>query len=196
VSFRFPLREPAAELGVRWQSLPDGQDLMHPEGDVDPAIARFIQEVEAVPWFNNVGQRLPAETNARQIHRWEDWPGPEEPAIFELSERQQVLHDELLASAPERRKELHNLWKRLNEIVISLAAKAVPYDANKDSWHGPNMAVWQASWTAGLVAWCLLLRRRVPAELQEQWRWFVLGHWPSGYSVVWADDRLGPLLVL
>jgi len=168
---------------------------MNPESDVDQAVARFIQDVAAVPWFKNVGQRLPAETNARQIHRWEDWPGPEEPAILELSERQQALHYGLLASAQERREELQDLWERISEIVVRLAAAAVPYDANKDSWHGPNAAVWQASWTAGLVAWCILLRRQIPAELQEQWHWFELGHWPSGYSVVWADDRLGPLLV-
>jgi hypothetical protein len=163
--------------------------------DLDPVVARFIQDVNAVPWFKNVGQPLSSETNARQFHRGEDWPGPEEPAIFELSERQQALHDELLASAPERREALENLWGRIDATVIRLAVAAVPYDANEASWYGPNAAVWQASWTAGLVAWCLLLQREIPAELQEQWRWFALGHWPSGYAVVWADDRLGPLLV-
>jgi len=168
---------------------------MNPESDLDPAVARFIQDVEAVPWFKNVGHPLPPNSNARQFHRWEDWPGPEDPAIFELSERQQALHDELLASAPEKREGLENLWERVSEIVIRLAASVVPYDANQDSWHGPTAAVWQAGWTAGLVAWCVLLGRQVPEELQEQWRWFVLGHWPSGYTIVWADDRLSPLLV-
>jgi hypothetical protein len=168
---------------------------MKPESELDPVVTRFIQDLEAVAWFKNVGQPLPPATNARQLRQWEDWPGPEEPAIFELTERQQALRDELLAHAQERREELNNLWTRISEMVCRLAAAAVPYDANKDSWHGPNAAVWQASWTAGLVAWCLLLGRQIPAELQEQWRWFVLGHWPSGYSVVWADDGLGPLLV-
>lgn len=168
---------------------------MKPESDLGLAVAQFIEDLEAVPWFKNVGQPLPPGTNARQLLRWEDWPGPEEPAIFELSERQEALHDELLSSAPERREQLEKLWQRIGEIVIRLGASAVPYDANEDSWHAPTTAVWQASWTAGLVAWCVFLGRQVPGDLQEQWRWFMLGHWPSGYSVVWADERLGPLLV-
>lgn len=168
---------------------------MKPESDLGLAVARFIEDLEAVSWFKNVGQPLPADTNARQFHRWEDWPGPEEPAIFELSGRQQALHDDLLASAPERREQLEKLWERISEIVIRLGASAVPYDANEDAWHGPTSAVWQASWTAGLLAWCILLGCQVPADLQEQWHWFVLGHWPSGYTVVRADERLGPLLV-
>ncbi len=168
---------------------------MTPDNDFEPAVAQFIREVNAVPWFKNVGQPLPPDTNARQLHRWEDWPGPEEPSIFEISERQQALHDELLASAPGRRSELERVWKRIGDIVTSLAASAVPYDAKKDSWHGPTSAVWQASWTAGLVAWCLLLSRELPADLHEQWRWFVLGHWPSGYTAVKEGERVGPFLV-
>ena len=168
---------------------------MKPDSNLDPVLARFIQEVNAVPWFKNVGQPLPPDTKARQLHGWEDWPGPEEPAIFELSERQQALHDDLLASAPERHEELEHVWEHISEIVMRLAAAEVPYDANADAWHAPSAAVWQASWTAGLVGWCILLCRQIPAELQEQWRWFLLGHWPSGSTVVWADERLGPLLV-
>lgn len=167
---------------------------MKPESDL--ALARFVANLEAVPWFNSVGQPLPADTTAQQLHRWEDWPGPEEPAILELSERQQALHDELLASAPERCRDLETVWERVSEIVIRLGASAVPYDANEDAWHGPTTAVWQASWTAGLVAWCIMLGREIPADLQEQWHWFVLGHWPSGYTLVKADGRPGPLLVL
>jgi hypothetical protein len=168
---------------------------MKPDIDFDPVVARFIEEVTAVPWFKNVGQPLPLDMNARQLQGWEDWPGPDEPAIFELSERQQALHSELLASAPERRGELEKAWERISDLVFGLAASAIPYDASKDSWHGPTAAVWQARWTAGLVAWCQLLDREIPADLQEQWRWFVLGHWPSGYSAAWANERRGPLLV-
>jgi hypothetical protein len=168
---------------------------MNIEPDEDLAVARFLKELGAVPWFKNIGKPLPSDSGASQLRQWEDWPGPEEPAILELSERQQTLHDEILARAEGRRAELLNLWDRVDDIVMRIASKSVPYDPNGDSWHGPTAAVWQASWTGGLVAWCVLLCRPIPAELQEQWRWFVLGHWPSGYTVVWADDRLGPLLV-
>lgn len=168
---------------------------MTPDTNLDPVVARFVQDVNAVPWFKNIGQPFPPDTNAEQFHRWEDWPGPEEPSIFELSERHQALYDELLGSAPERREELENVWECISQIVRRLAAAQVPYDVSKDAWNAPSTAVWQASWTACLMSWCLLLHRQIPADLQEQWRWFVLGHWPSGYTVVWADERLGPLLV-
>jgi hypothetical protein len=158
-------------------------------------IKRFMQDIAVVPWFRDVGQPLPSDTKAQQLRCWEDWPGPEDAAVFELSKRQQALYDELLANAPPRRAELENLWGRISRVVIPLASAAVPYDASRDAWHGPNAAVWQAAWTTGLVAWCVLLGRQIPAELEEQWHWFMLGRWPCGYAVVWADDRLGPLLV-
>jgi hypothetical protein len=166
------------------------------ERDKDSVVEKFLKELESVPWFKNIGKPLPEVATARQFCRWEDWPGPEEPAIFELSKRLQSLYDEILARSAERREELTRLWDRVHKIVFTCASPAVPYDPDKDSWHGPTAAVWQAAWTAGLIAWCVLLGCQIPVELQEQWEWFVRGHWPSGYAEVWADDRLGPLLVL
>jgi hypothetical protein len=165
------------------------------ELDQDPALTKFLIELGSIPWFSNIGKSLPADTAAKQLRRWEDWPGPEEPTISELHERQQVLYEDMMAESEGRRKELLELWDRVHKTALTFASLAVPYDPDQDAWHGPTMAVWQAAWTAGLIAWCIYLRRPIPKDLQEQWKWFVLGHWPSGYSVVWANDRLGPLLV-
>jgi hypothetical protein len=159
------------------------------------AVARFVAELESIPWFRNIGRPLPPDAVAKQLRRWEDWPGPEEPAVFELSERQQALYDELMAESGARRAELLNLWDRVHKRVITCATSAVPYDPAQDSWHAPTVAVWQAALTAGLIALCTWLRRPVPEDLQQQWNWFVLGHWPSGYSRYGPDDRRGPLLV-
>ena len=168
---------------------------MSGEFDDDPALVNFLDYLERIPWFGNVGKPLPAGTSAKQLRGWEDWPGPEEPPIFELAERHQALYEALLKGAERRRAELSRLWEHVREIVFRRALPAVPCDPEQDAWHAPTTAVWQAAWTAALVAWCLRLGCPIPAELQEQWDWFAGGHWPSGYTIVWPDDRLGPLLV-
>jgi hypothetical protein len=168
---------------------------MGSELDDNPALAKFLADLENMPWFANVGKPLPAGKTAKQLRGWEEWPGPEEPAIFELSERQQALHDALLAGAEKRRKDLSRLWEQVREIVFRRACLTVPYDPEQDAWHAPTSAVWQAAWAAALVAWSICLACPIPAELQEQWDWFARGHWPSGYTTVSAEDRVGPLLV-
>lgn len=168
---------------------------MGSEAEKDSGITKFLTELESIPWFRTIGKPLPADATAKQLRRWEDWPGPEDPAIFELSERQQALYDEIFAESEENHEELLSLWACIHETVLRCASRAVPYDPERDSWYGPTAAVWQAAWTAGLIGLCTRLRCPIPKDLQEQWRWFVLGHWPSGYTVVWADGCLGPLLV-
>jgi hypothetical protein len=168
---------------------------MDTASDQDPALAKFLTELKSIPWFRHIGKPLPADAAVKQLRQWEDWPGPEEPAIFQLSQRQQALYDDIMTTSEERRAELSRLWDRVHQIVFRLASPVVPYDPERDAWHAPTAAVWQAAWTAGLIALTILLRRPIPTELQEQGNWFRLGHWPSGYTVVWGDDKLGPFLV-
>lgn len=155
----------------------------------------FLAEVESLPWFRNIGSPTPPDSGVKRIYRWEDWPGPEEPSVFELAHRHQALYDDVMRAAEGQREQLSGLWNRIHAIVFRVAAPAVPYDPQQDTWHAPTAAVWQAAWTAGLVGLCLQSGRAIPPDLQEQWGWFVRGHWPSGYVRVRADDQLGPLLV-
>lgn len=168
---------------------------MDTEVDRDASVTRFLTHLKSIPWFRSIGKPLPPNTVAKPLQSWEDWPGPDQPAIIELSLRQQALYDEILACCAGRRDEVLRLWDHIREIVFSVAATAVPYDPMQDSWHGPTTAVWQAAWTAGLVGLCIHLQRPIPADLHEQWNWFVIGHWPSGYTEPWEDDQLGRLLV-
>jgi hypothetical protein len=161
----------------------------------DPAVAEFLAELESIPWFRNIGKLLPTDDGVKRILQWEDWPGPEDSAISQLAERQQALYDEIMASCGGDRQGLSRLWGHIHETVFRLAVPVVPCDPQQDAWHAPSTAVWQAACTAGLRGLCLHLRRPIPAELEEQWKWFVRGHWPSGYAWVRADGQLGPLLV-
>ncbi len=160
-----------------------------------PTVGDFLAQLETVPWFCNTGRPARPDATVERISAWEEWPGPEEPAIGELSFRHQDLYERIMAEAGQQRTALTGLWEAIHAAVFQRAASRVPYDAKQDAWHGPTTAVWQAAWTAGLIGLCLRTGRGVPPELQEQWSWYVRGHWPSGYASLGPDGRLGPLLV-
>lgn len=156
----------------------------------------YLRELETIPWFSRIGQPQEPEPGVERLRGWEDWPGPLAPAVDELFRRQQALHDQLLAESGAARPQLLDSWSQVHRTVLEAAASRVPYDPDQDCFHAPTAAVWTAAWTAGLVGWCGYLRRPVPADLAEQWRWLQWGCWPAGYA--WVDDqgRTGPLLVL
>lgn len=100
-----------------------------------------------------------------------------------------------MKDAGAQRGDLSALWDRVHAAVFHAASPKVPYDPREDAWHGPTTAVWQAAWTAGLIALCMKTGQRIPSDLQEQWAWFVRGHWPSGYARLDTNDEPGPLLL-
>jgi hypothetical protein len=160
----------------------------------DNPVENFVAQLATIPWFSNIGQPI-SDPSLPRLNHWDDWPGPEDPAIYDLHESQQRLYDSILTSAGENAAALTELWNRIHEIVFRYASHAVPYDPNEDTWHGPTMAVWQAAWTAGLIGLCLQSRHPIPPELEKQWLWFTRGHWPSGYASVSANGEPGALLV-
>jgi len=160
-----------------------------------PTVGDFLAQLESVPWFSNIGRRTPPDAGVERLSAWEQWPGPEEPAIEKLSSQHQEQYDRIMAEAGNNRAALTELWETIHATVFRRATSQVPYDPNQDAWHGPTTAVWQAAWTAGLVGLCLRTSRPVSPELLEQWRWYTRGHWPSGYASLRSDGRAGPLLV-
>lgn len=164
-------------------------------------VERFVAELYSIPWFSNIGKPTPPEAGVERIYAWEDWLGPDEPGNSRLFEGQQRLYDSMMDGAGNEKERLAALWDRIHAAVFRAAAPRVPYDPNQDCYHTPSTAVWCAAWTAGLVGLCLASRRPVPPELQEQWEWFVRGHWPSGYASLggWTmdddDEEHGRLVV-
>jgi len=160
------------------------------------SLEAYLRQLEAIPWFSRIGQPLEAQAGVERLRGWEDWPGPHDRGVDELFWRQQRMYDALLEEAGAARPELLALWDQIQQTVLRAAAADVPFDPDQDCYHAPTTAVWTASWTAGLVGWCRYLRRPVPDDLAEQWRWLQQGFWPAGYAWVDEQGRTGPLLVL
>lgn len=157
----------------------------------------FLARLPTIPWFACVGQPI-ADPDISRIWNWDEWAGPEEETgrIVALSLRHQDWHDALLAAYPEREAELEALWQQVEAAVTAAAAAAqVPYDPDADSWHAPTAAVWQAKWTAGLIAWHLACGESIPLDLAQQWDWYARGHWPCGYVYIAKDETPGPLQI-
>lgn len=146
----------------------------------DFAVEAFLNELETIPWFAKLGDPLPAGSDHKQIQGWDDWPGPEEESVEEIGYWQQLLREDLM-DHPESTS-LSGLWDRIEEVVLRVAVRNVPYDPEEDAWHGPNAAVWHAAFTAGLMGLCVFLRQEPPSELDQLWRWFVAGHWPCDWD--------------
>ena len=156
----------------------------------------FLARLPDVPWFAKVGQPI-SDPNVSRIRAWDEWAGPEEETgrIVALSLQQQDWYDALLETHSERDTELESLLQRVARSVMAAAADKVPYDPEADSWHAPTMAVWQAIWTAGLIASHLACDEPIPADLAQQWNWYARGHWPCGYAYLETDGEPGPLQI-
>lgn len=156
----------------------------------EKAIADYLQQLAALPWFSQLGKPLSDAAACRQIFSWDEWPGPEEQSVAEIAQSHQALYDELMAS--ESAVELQAIWKRIEAVVLPLAKSSVPYDDELDTWHGPNLAVWQAVWTCGLIGFCRYQKRPIPLDLQTQFDWFAKGRWPCD----WDGDRPAGVAVI
>ncbi|HLN27892.1 MAG TPA: hypothetical protein VK395_09115 [Gemmataceae bacterium] len=159
--------------------------------DESPDVATFLAQLENIAWFGQIGQRLPASDKSQQIFRWEDWPGPEDPSVSSMADREQALYDELMEIASQQNKEKGlEFWNEVQDTVLRAVGTAVPYDPNQDTWHAPTAAVWGAIWTAGLVGLCRLLQHPVPQDQQAQWNYFLQGHWPCAWEGDYPEGRM------
>ncbi|MCD4668913.1 MAG: hypothetical protein K8S14_00555, partial [Actinomycetia bacterium] len=146
--------------------------------------------------FAALGQPV-SDPSVPRLQDWDEWKGPESAGgeVIALALRHQDWHDALLEAHRGQEAELQALWQRVNERVMAAAADKAPYDPDADSWHAPTMAVWQAVWTAGLIAWYLACGESIPLDLAQQWRWYARGHWPCGYAYLTPDEAPGPLQI-
>ena len=158
--------------------------------DYSQSVLDFLAELERIPWFENIGKDVSPTAHVEQIHEWQEWPGPEDSSLDEAGVWQQSLHDEIYSSARDKSTQLAELWNRIHTIVFRDAAPKVPYDPDQDAWHAPSVAVWDAAWAAGLIGLCIYLNRTIPTELQQQWAWFVQGHWPCGWRGEFPNGKL------
>jgi hypothetical protein len=148
---------------------------------MDP-IETFLSQLENVPWFENIGKKIDPNAKVERIWSWAEWPGPEEASVIGMHLQLQDLFDEITGNGTT--KELVSKWEQIQAGVVQVASSRVPYDSAEDSWYAPNVAVWQAGWTAGVIGLSTQLGRTVPNDIKKQWDWFVFGHWPCDWNDV------------
>jgi len=142
------------------------------------SLAEFEASLARIQWFSEIGKPT-ADSMVKRLVSWDEWPGPEEPNVAAVSLKHQEFHDGVLAAHTEKKKELEELFQRIVADVRRSAASALSVPTDGDAWDAPSQATWQAGWTAGLVALYLATNERLPPELEQQWSWFVRGHWPT-----------------
>ena len=119
--------------------------------------------------------------------------GPENASVEAFALAQQDMKDRIFAEAPAT-ADVPTLFDRVNTLVMEQARRFVPFDPGQDAWHAPTLCVWEAGYTAALVACVLACGWTVPGDLAEIWAWFEAGHWPSGFAAEPGDlpgDRHG-----
>jgi hypothetical protein len=158
-------------------------------------LTQFLSEIRDVRWFASVGEPLSPDLGLTQLASWNDWPGPECPEVIELFLRDADLKAALLASDSSRIEELQHAFDVAHDTVLSAAANHVDFGPDKDAWHAPSTAVWQAAWVAGLVAMHLVLGRELPRDLAREWELFRAGHWPAGYADPVSEGKHRRILV-
>lgn len=153
-----------------------------------PSLPQFIDSLQYVPWFRNLGRPNTRDRQVKRIHRWQEWQGPEAGYGDWFGRFPALVREQMEADHPTRKAELNQTWNRIELSVIELAIPHVPdYDAEQDAWYGPTACVWQAGYNAALVGCHLQLGRPLPEPIADQWDWLLEGHWPCDY----AEEPLG-----
>jgi hypothetical protein len=163
-----------------------------------PSVGKFIEQLDAIPWFANLGKPSPRDPEVFRIYHWETWPGPEDPGSEMQSAFHMKWHDDLFKAA-EPIHGLREAWQTIHDCVLRLTKASVAYDEQEDVWFGPNAAVVQAAFTAALVG-CTILRdgglkemdsARMQWTLSNEWSWYQAGHWPCMYYWSWGHADIG-----
>jgi hypothetical protein len=157
------------------------------------SVEAFLQQVETIPWFANLGKLAARDEEVFRIYHWHTWPGPTDPG----SELQSAFHMHWrndLFESPGPVQGMREAWQTIFDSALRLTKARVPYSDKQDAWFGPNAAAWQGAHVAALVG-CTLLRdgglkesprKRVQWTLSNEWWWYCAGHWPCTYYWSWG----------
>jgi hypothetical protein len=130
------------------------------------------------PWFCNVGKTV--EGPEIWLTNWNDWPGAEDAGVVALHQGHQQLYEQLKIAYDSDKKAN---WKRVLDCALKHTSAALRINLEElDAWDPMSTACWQAGWTAAIITEMASIREPIPAYLFTQWRWFMAGHWPAGYT--------------
>jgi hypothetical protein len=161
------------------------------------SITKFIEQLDAISWFVNLGKPSSRDPEVFRIYDWRAWPGPEDPGCEMQTAFLMHRHNDLFASTAND-PSLRESWQTIHDRVLHLTKLAVAYDEHEDAWFGPNAAVWQAAFTAALVGCKIIRDGELKADgnadtqwtLPNEWSWYLAGHWPCMYYWPWGHSTI------
>jgi hypothetical protein len=159
---------------------------------IPDSLDEFVASLSSVPWFSRIGN---APADVPHIASWDKWAGPEDDFVITVATDQQAIYDAFCVTSNRLPPELQSTWDSVHQCVFDRATLLVPYDPDEDAWHPPTAAVWDAAWTACLVALHIQTGRPVPQLLAVRWKWFLGGHWPCSYTDS-PEDNVVPGFVI
>lgn len=151
---------------------------------VSKELDKFLEILPKVPFLKNVTKYNKRDPEVYRHFRWETWIGPESPSGYTYGNMTNAWCEQLVDNQGDLAQ---TLFRNTKKQVLEIARKNVPeFSEDQDSWHAPTVAVYSASFFAGLMV-CAIAQNKVhPLNIEHQWTleyfwsWYVEGHWPSG----------------
>ena len=165
---------------------------------METRLRHFLDELADVQWFAHLGRPSPRDSEVLCIYGWLTWPGPEDPGSEMLAAYNRKRKDDLFARGLPEGFEIQTAWDTIHAAALRSAKARVAYDESGDAWDGPNAAAWGGAFCAALVGCRRLVGGEAEAPspgvmqwtLENEWSWYVAGHWPCMYYWPWGHARI------
>jgi hypothetical protein len=139
---------------------------------LDPAVQRFIDSLDQVPWFRNVGEPV-ANPAVRQVSSWD--------AAWEALQDESWTH----ASVHYQVDQGHPAWAAAYDRALELVEAS---SRNHELQDGVHVAL-QAAYDAGAAAHEIATGQE-NGFFTGLMGWYRKGHWPCGWSGTYPAGTL------
>ncbi|HXI24275.1 MAG TPA: hypothetical protein VNG71_10475 [Pyrinomonadaceae bacterium] len=135
-------------------------------------LERFLNELDTLPWFEHVGDRI-ADPNIKQVFSWEDaWDAcQDDPWIY--------------ASFHKDVDQSHPAWAPAFDRALQAIVKSGRDHELEDDVNVSNQAAWDTAGAAYQLA-----TNKPDGFYPRLMDWYRKGHWPCGWDGTYPEGRL------
>ena len=137
-----------------------------------PLVAAFMNELDELPWFAHVGERID-DPNIKQVFSWDDaWEAcQDDPWIY--------------ASFHKDVDQNHPAWAPAFDRALEAIVNSGRDHELEDDVNVSNQAAWEAAGAAYQLA-----TNKSDGFYVGLMNWYRRGHWPCGWEGNYPDGRL------